>query len=124
MAWDRITKVKGEGFFHQILTGFEAKDRFSFKVKIIETKNRAIIVGIACISCVRIIDKKDISLNSDHIAAYGNGYKWPKGEGKYDNGFRKGDIVETIVDLDKGEIKWRVNDTQQISMVSKHFQFS
>ena len=68
---DRITKAKGEGFSHKILIGFEAMDRFSFKVKIIRTKNWAIMIGIACISCVEIMSEKDFSLNSDHIAAYG-----------------------------------------------------
>ena len=50
-----------------------------------------------------------------------DGNKLPGG-GQEGGGFKKGDTVETFVDLDQGKIEWRVNGAYQATMVSKYLQ--
>ena len=37
-------------------------------------------------------------------------------------GFKQGDTIETVINLDQGKIDWKVNGTPQASMVSEYLQ--
>ena len=56
----------------------------------------------------------------DHLVMYVgfSGQKMPE-KVKEGDGFKTGDIVETIVDLREGKVEWRVNGAYQASTVNE-----
>ena len=119
---NKILKISNDDCWDQLLMDVEvARGRlFAFKISIIKSKNNRILVGIA---------EKQARKNEQHsylvkqAAAYsGRSGKKSPGDVQEGAGFKVGDTVETVVNLDQGKIDWKVNGILQASMVSKYLQ--
>jgi hypothetical protein len=81
---------------------------YSFKVKIVNTQLRHIMVGVVD----QLIGRNNThySYNNSYSILYCgyNGHLYPK-FGYYGDGFKSGDIVEVVVALSKAQIGFRVS---------------
>ena len=87
---------------------------FSFKVKIIHTKAKQILVGV--------VDRK-VMRNAQYshtvgeaVSYYGlNGNMFPSDEYQ-GGGFKTGDVVEAVVNLEAGKVDWKVQGKHRASL--------
>ena len=71
---------------------------------------------IGIVNRERIGERKSYD-SGQAIAYYGvDGSKWPK-NAKEGSGFKEGDVIETVVDLQSGIVSWKVNDAIEATIL-------
>ena len=107
----KITRTGEDGWYQLLMLPMIDGSRvFSFKIRISKCQSQAIMIGI--------VDKgrreEQTSYSTEYAACYNgyNGHKHPGGI-KEGNGFKEGDMVETVVHLRNNTVQWKVNGVLQ-----------